>query len=145
MIENIFRPMYQKYCVDPIANKFSQYENISPATITIAALCSGILCGYLIALSQTILACLCLLFSGYCDTLDGTLARHKNISSQQGTVLDIVVDRVVKFAIIFGLFCVAPQSRSIASMWMLGSTLICVTSFLVVGIFTENAGKKAFH
>lgn len=46
-----------------------------------------------------------------------------------GTILDIIFDRIVEFAIIFGLFTVDPVHRAGIALFMLGSILICVTSF----------------
>lgn len=40
---------------------------------------------------------------------------------------------------------IAPQERGLWCMLTLGSMLLCITSFLVVGIFTENQSQKSFH
>ncbi len=86
---------------------------------------------------------LCL--SGYCDTLDGTVARFQQHSTPAGTVLDIVADRIVECAIVIGLFSLMPQTRGFDCLIMLGSMYLCITTFLVVGIFTENSSQKSFH
>ena len=79
-----------------------------------------------------------LLISGYFDALDGTVARMAEQNSAKGTMIDIISDRIVEFAVIFALFLVNPLHRGVCCLLMLGAILICVTSFLVVWIFHEN-------
>lgn len=143
MLEQVIRRPYQQYLVDNIAKKLSPY--ISPIQITFAAGVLGIATFVALCLGQNILGCVCLLLSGYCDTLDGTLARLSERSSQLGSVFDIFMDRLVEFCVIIGLWSIAPLPRSLACLLMLGSIFLCVTSFLVVGIFTENQSDKGFH
>ncbi len=86
-----------------------------------------------------------LLLSGYLDTLDGSLARRCNKTSPFGAALDIISDRIVESAAILGLFLVEPGARGLPCLMMLASTLLCVTTFLVVGIFTQNTSEKGFR
>ena len=83
--------------------------------------------------------------TGFLDTLDGSLARHLKTTSPKGTVFDITSDRLVEFSIILGLYAFDPTHRALGTLLMLGSVLICVTSFLVVGIFEDNQTEKGFH
>ena len=62
-----------------------------------------------------------------------------------GAILDITCDRCVEFSIILGLYLVDPTSRPFLSFMMLGSVLVCVTTFLVVALFTPNESEKGFH
>ncbi|WBV63947.1 CDP-alcohol phosphatidyltransferase family protein [Legionella pneumophila 130b] len=86
-----------------------------------------------------------LLLSGYCDTLDGTIARLTNHSSDWGSVLDIMTDRVVEVGVVFALWAINPNERGLGSLLMMASILLCITSFLVVGIFKTNDSEKSFH
>ncbi|MBA3660152.1 MAG: CDP-alcohol phosphatidyltransferase family protein [Gammaproteobacteria bacterium] len=88
---------------------------------------------------------LMILLSGCCDILDGALARYLKQVTPLGAVIDIVMDRCVEFAVIFGLWLIQPELRAGLCLFMLGSILLCVTSFLVVGIFTPNQSTKSFH
>jgi len=142
MLESWCRDYYQRRCVDQLAIKLGPHW--SPLVITIVGVIMGIAAGITTAWHLTFLPIILLLVSGYCDTLDGTLARLRNDSSAMGSVCDIVADRVVECAMVLGLFLVDPLSRCFTSMLMLGSFLICITSFLVVGIFTENQSVKGF-
>ena len=143
VIENKLRPLYQKFLVDPVVKRI--INQCTPNQITLVSCMLGIGVIPTLLMQQHIVATLLLLLSGYCDTLDGSLARLKLQSSNVGTVLDIMSDRLVEFAVIFALFALNPVSNSWGAVMMLGSILMCVTSFLVVGIFTPNNSHKGFH
>ncbi len=143
MIETPLRPLYQKLLVDPLAKRI--INRITPNQITLLACLLGVLIIPALLLQQKILGCALLLLSGYCDTLDGSLARLKPQSAQIGSFLDIMADRLVEFSAIFALFALDPMHRSWGAIVMLGSILMCITSFLVSGIFTPNNSPKGFH
>lgn len=144
MIETAFRKTYQKLCIDPLLHR-SILQRIHPNAMTVAAGLVGISVLPCLAWNKPLCALCCLVFSGFLDTLDGSLARALRKASARGAVLDILTDRIVECAIILGLFFASPASRSIATLFMLSSVLICVTSFLIVGIFTANQSEKSFH
>lgn len=143
MIDSSWRSPYQRFCVNPIVARLKHLK-VTPHHLTIIALLTGVATLPAIAYGQRMIALALLAFSGYCDTLDGSLARAKGQASPQGAALDIVSDRIVEFAVTLGLFFYAPQERALDSLLMLGSVLICITSFLVVGIFSENNSQKSF-
>lgn len=143
MLETLTRNTYQKYCVDFIAIKLSKITN--PNTITLFATLFGLSVPILLTQNHPDIAILMLLLSGYCDTLDGTIARFQKKTSDFGTMLDIMSDRVVECAVIFGLFMADPLTRGPITLGMLVSIILCITSFLTVGVFTKNNGDKNFH
>ncbi len=143
MIEHHLRQPYQRILVDPLANFLK--HSVSPNQITVLSGFLGVLVLPAMMLHQEYIAIVLLLLSGFLDTLDGTLARLKQNSSNWGSVLDIMTDRVVEFVVVFSLYAVAPQQRGVGALLMLGSMLLCITSFLVVGIFTMNDSQKSFH
>jgi phosphatidylglycerophosphate synthase len=143
MLEAIARKTYQKYCVNFIAIQLAKI--INPNWITLLATLFGLSVPVLLVKNHPDIAVLMLLFSGYCDTLDGTIARFQDQSSDFGTILDILSDRIVECAVIFGLYLVDPLTRGMISIGMLISITLCITSFLVIGIFTQNNGEKNFH
>jgi len=145
MIETYLRPAFQRILVDPVVSDIARYTWITPIFLTYFAGLIGILSAVFVALGHADIACVFILISGYLDALDGSLARKKAMSSPKGAVLDIVMDRVVEFAIMLGLFSLDPMTRGLPVLWMLGSSLICVTSFLVVGVFSQNNSEKSFH
>jgi len=143
MIEQYIRHRYQQLLVNPIATRLGHH--VTPNQITILSGILGLLFLPTLLFHHIYLAITLLLLSGYCDTLDGTLARFNHQSSDWGSVLDIMTDRLVEFVIVFALWGVAPDQRGLVCLLMLGSMLFCITSFLVVGIFTENQSQKSFH
>lgn len=145
MLENYLRPVFSRYCVDNLVERLAAHATLSPQQLTwVAGLC-GIGAGIALMSQSSLLACGLLLFSGYCDILDGALARKMGCVTSSGAVLDIAMDRLVEFAVILGLYWQAPESRGFIAILMLGSILYCVTSFLAVGIFSANSSEKSFH
>lgn len=96
---------------------------------------------------QKILAIMLLALSGYLDTVDGSVAREMGRTTNFGCALDITCDRIVEIAIVFGLCSYAADQRALWCLGMLASILLCVTTFLIVGIFTPQATttNKSFH
>lgn len=145
MLEQHFRAYYQKILVDPFVELLVKISFISANIITLIAAAFGFLAGISIALHWTISALILLLLSGWLDTIDGSFARATQTSSNHGSVFDIVGDRVVEFSMLFGLYLYAPTTRATAAICMLGSFFLCITSFLVVAIFTENNSNRSFY
>jgi len=144
MIDSYYRSPYQKHFLEPLIKR-GLFNALTPTRVTVLALLSGALIPLFLITHQTLFAFLCLLVSGFFDTLDGSLARHQNQTSPQGAILDITSDRIVEFSIILGLYLFAPESRALSCLWMLGSVFLCITTFLVVGILEENTSDKSFH
>lgn len=143
MIETYIRPFYQRILVDPVARALG--KKISPSQVTMLAGIAGLLVLPSLYFEAHLAAIALLLLSGYLDTLDGSLARLTKHCSNWGSVLDITTDRLVEFTVIFALWVIAPDNRSVWVILMLGSILLCITSFLVVGVFTANDSVKGFH
>lgn len=141
MIDSYYRQAYQKVFTDPLVPLVQQF---SPQTLTLAGCFFGLSVFPLLVFDLHWLAFLALLISGFFDTLDGSLARYLKLTSPKGAALDIVCDRMVEFAVILGLFFVDENARAVPSLVMLGSILLCITTFLVVGIFTENQSTRSF-
>jgi phosphatidylglycerophosphate synthase len=143
MIENQLRHHYQSWFLEPIAKIIQPIS--SPTVITLLACLTGLCILPALYMHQSILALTLLAATGFLDTLDGTIARLKNQCSDVGSMLDIISDRIVECAIIIGLYLYAPQQRALSCLILLSSIFICVTSFLVVGIFTKNNSSKSFY
>jgi phosphatidylglycerophosphate synthase len=141
MIDSNYRKIYQKVCVDPILPFIIR---ISPQIITLLSCLTGLMAFIFIVLDFPWVAFLALMVSGFLDTLDGSVARYLNVASSKGAALDIVSDRMVEFFVIMGLYFVDPALRAFPSLLMLGSILLCITTFLVVGMFVENKSVKSF-
>lgn len=61
-----------------------------------------------------------------------------------GTVLDILSDRLVESFIVIALFIRDPTLAFVCLLMMM-SMLVCVSSFLLVGIFSEKQSEKSFY
>lgn len=144
MIDSYFRAPYQKLLIDPLL-KNRWIAKASPIKITLLGGVFGLAIPFALYLGSPLLALCFLGLSGFCDTLDGSLARHQQRSTPQGAILDITLDRAVELGIILGLYFVDPEGRALFSLLMLGAIFLCVTTFLVVGVFTENDSEKSFH
>lgn len=143
MIENQLRHHYQNWFLEPIAKIIQPIS--SPTVITLLACLTGLCILPALYTHQSVLTSILLISTGFLDTLDGTIARLKSQSSNIGSMLDIISDRIVECAIIIGLYLYAPQQRALSCLILLSTVFICVTSFLVVGIFTENNSHKNFY
>lgn len=144
MLESYCKTWYQKYFLDSLL-AYPVTHKLSPNFITLLSLLTGISILPALYFNHTIIATLFLLLSGYFDTLDGALARMGERSSPLGTVFDIMSDRMVECSIVLALFSIDPAGRGVWALCMLCSMLICITSFLVVGIFAQNQSAKSFH
>jgi len=142
MIEQKIRPWFQKTLINTIARKIS-FFNVSANAITILSFITGFLSAIFILWSPWI-AVILLLLSGYFDILDGTIARIQNTSSTFGTMLDILSDRFVESFIIISIFIVQPQFAWVG-LFMMMSIVVCISSFLLVGIFSQQESHKSFY
>ncbi|KGP62920.1 cytochrome C oxidase subunit III [Legionella norrlandica] len=143
MLEQSLRHYYQQILIDPILPNLCKW--ITPLSITWLSGLFGLLFIPFVLLNKPYIAIGFLLISGYLDTLDGSLARFQNQSSDFGSAMDIITDRIVEFSAVFALYLFNPEQRATLTILMLGSILLCITSFLVVGIFTNNNSHKSFY
>ena len=143
MIDSYFRSPYQKRVIHPLL-KWNFLGRVPPAFLTLLGLATGLLIPFFLAWHLSILAFISLIASGFLDTLDGSVARSQNHTSNRGAVFDILSDRSVEWGVILGFYFYDP-SRSLLCLLMMGSILLCITSFLVVGVFQENSSEKSFH
>lgn len=142
MIDSYGRALYQKVVVDPFLPHFSLF---SPLLLTFSALITGMSVAPLLAFHYAGFALVLLCISGILDTVDGSVARFKNRTSPLGAALDITGDRMVEFSVVLGLYLYQPETRGLNCLLMLGSILVCITTFLVVGIFIQNNQEKSFY
>ena len=143
MIDSFLRFSFQKKMIFPLL-KNAWIQKCHPMQITVLGLIMGLLAAFFLTLHWTLFSFFFLLSSGFCDILDGSLARAQKKTSNQGAVLDIFFDRIVEGAMILGFYFYDP-ARAFLCLLMLFSILLCITSFLVVALFTENHSEKSFY
>ena len=147
MLERLLKPNYTKFLVAPIVKSVLIPRKVTPNTVTFFGVLFGLIAGFTIAFHQPFLGIITLLLSGYADTLDVQLATLTKQQTDLGCIYDIVSDRIVEIAIIFGLYFYAPNTRHLYTMLMIASILVCITCFLVVSLFkdqNESAKEKSF-
>ncbi len=143
MIDPLFRERLSPLLFTPLARTLSTFTTL-PLLFTLAALTLGLAASATL-LYAPLLAILLLWASGLFDILDGEVARLHKKTSDIGAVIDIFSDRLVEASFVLGLFLIQPETRGLGALLMLSSILLCVTSFLVVGIFSTNDSTKSFH
>jgi archaetidylinositol phosphate synthase len=144
VIDERLRSPYQRFCLDPFL-KHTQVKRLNPIFLTALACLLGVALLPLLAFGYKLISLIFLLLSGFLDTLDGSVARATGRATPRGAAVDIVSDRLVESAVIIGLFAFDPTGRALPCLLMLATCLICVTTFLIVGIFSQNQSQKSFH
>jgi archaetidylinositol phosphate synthase len=144
MIEVYLRPFCQRIIFSPLAVLLAKYSNVHPNSITILAGMVGVGVVPALYFHQQYVAISLILLSGLMDILDGSLARLTEQTSSWGAYLDIFTDRFVESCILLGIYFYYPQ-HGLLVILMLISILLCVTSFLLAGLFVANEGEKGFH
>ena len=91
-----------KGVLDPIGAFFNRL-GIYPNTMTILGLVGNIIGAALIALGYMTIGGIIVLVMGLIDTLDGTMARLRGMSSEFGAFVDSVTDRYSELVIFGGL------------------------------------------
>jgi phosphatidylglycerophosphate synthase len=144
MIENYLRPTYQRFFMDPVAKLLMRFPQITPNKVTTLSVVAGVIAAVLFILHWNYAAVVLLILSGMSDSLDGTLARVTGDISDVGAAWDIVGDRIVELAVFVSFYFYNPSRNGLAALLMLGASYLCITSFLVVGIFSQNQSHKSF-
>lgn len=138
---------YGRKYVNPIIDLGANFLlkcKLTPNMVSIIALIVGILSSILVYFDKLILAVILLWVSGYLDSVDGAMARKKNITSAFGTLLDITFDRIVELGIILVLAVKFENSR-LELLILTMMILISMTIFLTVGALAQNNGIKSFR
>ncbi|APA83694.1 CDP-alcohol phosphatidyltransferase family protein [Francisella tularensis] len=141
MIEQKIRPVFQRIFVDSIAKSIAPV--IAPNLITLISLVVGLVAAIAFFINQYLCIFL-LLLSGYFDILDGSVARLQGSSSSFGTILDILSDRFVESFIIIAIF-INQLDIAWVGLLMMMSIIVCISSFLLVGIFSQKESSKSFY
>jgi len=116
------------------------YQRVSANQLTITGLILGLASAILIFLSVRLqytlalitLAAILMSISFFFDVIDGILARLEK-STIFGGILDIFCDRTVEIFLIIALVSTDPLNLMWPGIFSLGSIVLCITMFLVVG------------
>ena len=98
MLNDKLRPKTNK-----ITGEIGQKIDIDPNIVTIIGLLISIFAGVLYASGNLGAGTLFIIISGFCDVIDGAIARSQNRRTKFGGFLDSVCDRFADAAIIIGI------------------------------------------
>jgi CDP-diacylglycerol--glycerol-3-phosphate 3-phosphatidyltransferase len=129
------RKTAEKYFTDPVVTLLSK-TGITPNVLTWIGFLIAVVTAIFAALGQMIVAGLLLLFGGYFDMLDGSLARRTGKVTVFGEVLDSTLDRLSEGAILLGLLYWFAVDGSTIGIMLVGVTLL---SSLVVSYIRAKA------
>jgi CDP-diacylglycerol--glycerol-3-phosphate 3-phosphatidyltransferase len=129
------RKTAEKYFTDPVVTLLSK-TGITPNVLTWIGFLIAVVTAVFAALGQMIVAGLLLLFGGYFDMLDGSLARRTGKVTVFGEVLDSTLDRLSEGAILLGLLYWFAVDGSTIGIMLVGVTLL---SSLVVSYIRAKA------
>ena len=98
MLNDKLRPKTNK-----ITGEIGKKIDINPNIVTIIGLLISLFSGVLYASGNLGAGALFIIISGFCDVIDGAIARSQNRRTQFGGFLDSVCDRFADAAIIIGI------------------------------------------
>ena len=114
--------------VSPLTTLFSNW-GLSPNTVTVAGVVITSFGAAAFVMGYTRLAGILILAGGFCDTIDGSIARTADKASRFGALLDSAVDRYSEFIMFLGIgaYFIKIQDYSTAA----GTFLALCGSFMV--------------
>ncbi len=143
-------PIIDRYIIRKISGFISGFLSRTPVTpnqVTVISLILGIISGIFFSLGEytyTITAGLLYFVSTVFDQCDGEIARLKQMETEFGSKLDIIVDAIVNAVIVIGI--------TIAVYMKMGSILVIVAGFfamtgitislLLATYFSHNSKKN---
>ncbi len=129
------RKTAEKYFTDPVVTLLAK-TGITPNVLTWIGFLIAVATALFAAYGNMIVAGLLILFGGYFDMLDGSLARRTGRVTVFGEVLDSTLDRLSEGAILLGLLYWFAVDGSIIGIMLAGITLL---SSLVVSYIRAKA------
>lgn len=142
MLDVHIRPQLQ-HLFDICAHKCIRL-GLTPNKITLIAFCIGIAAPLFLVCGYSALALTCLLTSGLCDILDGTVARLTNNSHPFGAYIDLISDRMVESALVLGFASLYPDFYLLYMLFLI-SVLLHFSTFLAAGALFKNDSAKSMH
>ncbi len=129
------RKRVEKVCTDPVVNLLEK-TGITPNILTWIGFIIAVITAVFAAFGNMLVAGLLLLFGGYFDMLDGSLARRTGKASVFGEVLDSTLDRLSEGAVLIGILYWFTVVGSVWGIMLVGVTML---SSLVVSYIRAKA------
>jgi phosphatidylglycerophosphate synthase len=147
MLDSLFRPL-----IDPPLNHLARWigQYVTPDLLTWSGFILGMLGAVLLSFQLYLPALMLILVNRLSDGLDGAVARQKNISSDRGGYIDIIVDFIFYSGVVF-FFALGHPEQALFAAFLIYSFIGTGSSFLSYaiiagkrGLSTEARGKKSF-
>jgi CDP-diacylglycerol--glycerol-3-phosphate 3-phosphatidyltransferase len=105
---------------------------VNPDLLTVLGACVSVAAAVAFGMGEFLIGALLLCVGGFCDLIDGVVARHFNISTAFGAFLDSTLDRLVDMAVLLALvihYALAgdPTTALVAGIGMVASVLTSYT------------------
>lgn len=135
----------------PVINLLSKTP-ITPNTITWIGFFLSLTAVALVITNNLIAAGITVLVAGFCDILDGALARSTNQTTRFGTILDSTLDRISEAALLLGiliLFLLNPESsiffRFIPKQWSISFVNLALLASMLVSYIRARAETQGLE
>ncbi|MDD4873552.1 MAG: CDP-alcohol phosphatidyltransferase family protein [Dehalococcoidales bacterium] len=129
------RKTAEKYFTDPVISLLAR-TRVTPNTLTWIGFLLAVVTAVFAATGHMLVAGLLILFGGYFDMMDGSLARRTGKVTLFGGVLDSTLDRLSEGVLLLGLLYWFAGQGSIIGIMLVGITLL---SSLVVSYIRAKA------
>lgn len=114
-------------------------------TITALGFLTGIFAGVAIAFGQNIVALSLLAFSGFCDVLDGAIARGTSQEATLTAFKDLVSDRMVESALMLGIVAAEPEYGFVCLLFMASLLLHFSTFGIATSLFANKDTESIYY
>ncbi len=135
----------------PVINYLSKTP-ITPNTITWIGFLLSLIAVVLVIINSLIAAGIIVLVAGFCDILDGALARSTNQTTRFGTILDSTLDRISEAALLLGiliLFLLNPESSVffglIPKQWSISLVNLALLASMLVSYIRARAETQGLE
>ena len=129
------RKTAEKYFTDPVISLLAK-TSVTPNTLTWIGFLISVVTAVFAAFGYMLVAGLLILFGGYFDMIDGSLARRTGKVTLFGGVLDSTLDRLSEGVLLLGLLYWFAGEGSVIGIMLVGITLL---SSLVVSYIRAKA------
>jgi CDP-diacylglycerol--glycerol-3-phosphate 3-phosphatidyltransferase len=129
------RKTAEKYFTDPVISLLAK-TSVTPNTLTWIGFLISVVTAVFAAFGYMLVAGLLILFGGYFDMIDGSLARRTGKVTLFGGVLDSTLDRLSEGVLLLGILYWFAGEESIIGIMLVGITLL---SSLVVSYIRAKA------
>ena len=120
---------------------FVRELTVSPDVLTLAGAGVSFLAAWAFALDKSFLARLLLMVAGFCDLVDGVVARQQGVSSAAGAFFDSSIDRLSDLLIFGGIALGRTRAGDVAGVAL---ALWAITASVMTS-YTRASAEKRLH